>query len=69
MDINNFKALPVEQQKVAYLDACESLDILNDMIQQSMRDRDWAHEQKLQSMADRLNTYIDQMDQIIGGVA
>ena len=69
MDINTFKALPANIQKAQYIDACESLDVLNEMIQESLRDRNWAQEQKLQAKADRLNSYIDQMDQIIGGAA
>lgn len=69
MDINKFKALTEEQQKASYLDACESLDFLNEMIQDSIINCNWAQEQRLQAKADRLNSYIDQMDQIIGGVA
>ena len=69
MNINEFKALPVADQKEAYLSHCEVLDMLNDAIQKAIKDGDRQWEDYYQGMADITNCEIDMMDQIIGGQA
>ena len=69
MNINEFKALPVADQKEAYLSHCEVLDQLNDAIQAAIKDGNKQWEDYYQGMADITACEIDMMDQIIGSHA